>query len=209
MKKNTALPHETTYSAWFMKENPGKASLVGPTRHFSFTESGTGWSVNSGSIWLTSHGPVWKGATHEHTPHTIQKSADRFRGRPTTLGMNGGLSFRVRRSSQLMGAKKECSCSSAWTHTEIRAAGVCCVWYASLLAVHSQGHGSLPNAWRCVFPVVPATVTGQPGSTHHAAARVREERSQTSLPCFGYKMEAVTDRSKRVKGEDAARGDVE
>lgn len=43
----------------------------------------------------------------------VQKSAYCLGVFPTTLGMNGGLSFRARRSSQLMGAKKECSCSSA------------------------------------------------------------------------------------------------
>lgn len=42
--------HEATYSAGFMKEKPGKASLAGPTGHVSVTESGTGWSVNSGSM---------------------------------------------------------------------------------------------------------------------------------------------------------------
>lgn len=42
--------YETTYSAGFMKENPGKASLGVPTRDFSFTELGTDWSVNSGSM---------------------------------------------------------------------------------------------------------------------------------------------------------------
>ena len=38
-----------TYSTGFMKENPGKASLV-PGAWHSFTEAGTGWRVNSGSM---------------------------------------------------------------------------------------------------------------------------------------------------------------
>lgn len=157
------------------------------------------------------HHTGWSGQErHMNIHHTLmQKSVDRFRVFPTTLGMNGGLSFWARRSSQLMGAKKECSCSSAWTHTEISPAGVCCIWYASLLAVDSQGHGSLPNAWRRIFPTVPARATGQPGSPHRAAARGREGFSQTSLTCFGCKMEAVIGSSKTGKGEDAAGGDGE
>lgn len=39
-----------TYSAGFMKENPGKASLLAPAGHLAFTEAGTGWSVNSESM---------------------------------------------------------------------------------------------------------------------------------------------------------------
>lgn len=81
MKNNThahTLSHETTNSAGFMKENPGKASLAVPTGHVSVTESGTGWSVNSGSMQLTSHGLVWTGAAREHT-HTAHGHAENGR----------------------------------------------------------------------------------------------------------------------------------
>lgn len=72
--------------------------------------------------------------TCRHTAHSCDNQPIGSESFPTTLGTNGGLSFRAKRSSQSMGAKKECSCSSAWTHTEINPAGICCVWYASPLA---------------------------------------------------------------------------
>lgn len=46
----------------------------------------------------------------------------------TTFGMNGGLTFLAKRLFQLMDAKKECSCSSTWIHTEIRPSVVRCVY---------------------------------------------------------------------------------
>lgn len=87
---------------------------------------------------------------------------------------------------------------------KINPAGICCVWYASPLTALLQSHGCPPNAWRRIFPTVPARASGQPGSHRRAAARGCEGCSQTSPPCFGYKMEAVRGGSRTGKGEGAA-----
>lgn len=128
---------------------------------------------------------------------------------PTTLGTNGGLSFRAKRSSQSMGAKKECSCSSAWTQTlkSVPLGFAAFDMHRRSLAL-LQDHGSPPNAWRRISPTVPARASGQPGWHRRAAARGREGCSRTSLPCSGYKMEAVGKRAK-VEGAAAAGGDGE
>lgn len=51
----------------------------------------------------------------------------RFWITPTTFGMNGGLTFLARRSSQLIDAKKGCSCSSTCIHVKIRPSVLRCV----------------------------------------------------------------------------------
>lgn len=141
-----------------------------------------------------------KGVRNEHTLCTDgQKELSTPLWRTlTTFGMKGGLTFLARRLSQLMDAKKECSCSSTWTHTEITPSvfSMFCS-RASLPVVHLRGRGYPLNAWRHAFPAIPPTVNRQPETPHYADAGGHEVCSQTSLPCCSCRMEA--DRHNREK----------
>lgn len=115
---------------------------------------------------------------------------------PTTFGMNGGRTFLARRSSQLMDAKKGCSCSSTWRHIDITSSAVMCLYVHHRLSVcvffcvHLPGHCSRLSVWQHLFPAIPLRVSGSLETPHYAPAVEREVCSQTSLLCYGCKMEA-------------------
>lgn len=87
---------------------------------------------------------------------------------PTTFGMNGGLTFLASSLFQFMDAKKECSCSSTWTHTEVRPVVVGGGFM--LNAVHLQGLDSPLSACRLASPAIPLTANGQPQTLCYEAS---------------------------------------
>lgn len=67
---------------------------------------------------------------------------------------------------------------------------LCALLFVFLLCVHLQSHGPALNVWRHPFPASLSAKSEQPEILRHAAAKEREVYSQTSLLCYGCKMEA-------------------